>query len=313
MKDHQNKILLAADGSDQSLDAVKYISKILPPRQNEVVIYCVSNKVSESFLELGGTAEFHSKIAPIEAWLSQQKKFIDDFMEKARKIFIDAGFNQKMIKTVVEPRKTGIARDILNEAQKGYHTVVVGRTGISKFKDIILGSVASKLIGKLHHIPLVVVGGKPETDKILMAFDGSEGAKKGVDYIGNMFGYSQQQVLLCHVIRPLSVLQKGYGQVFSPELESEWVAANKNEIEPELVKAKKNLVEMGLSSNLISSKILSDKASRAAGIITEADIGNYGTIVVGRRGLTAVKEFFIGRVSKKILNMASKKAVWIVS
>ena len=40
--------------------------------------------------------------------------------------------------------------------------------------------------------------------------------------------------------------------------------------------------------------------------------GGYGTIVVGRRGLSKVYEFFMGRVSDKVLHLAKDMAVWIV-
>jgi nucleotide-binding universal stress UspA family protein len=48
-------------------------------------------------------------------------------------------------------------------------------------------------------------------------------------------------------------------------------------------------------------------------IVEEARARNFSTIVVGRRGLSRVEEFFIGRVSNKIVHMARDKAVWVVS
>ena len=44
----------------------------------------------------------------------------------------------------------------------------------------------------------------------------------------------------------------------------------------------------------------------------EAQEGNYGTIVMGRRGLSKVHEFLMGRVTNKVLNRAEGFAVWIV-
>jgi hypothetical protein len=36
-------------------------------------------------------------------------------------------------------------------------------------------------------------------------------------------------------------------------------------------------------------------------------------IVVGRRGLSRVEEFFMGRVSDKVLQLAKEMAVWVVT
>ena len=40
--------------------------------------------------------------------------------------------------------------------------------------------------------------------------------------------------------------------------------------------------------------------------------GGYGTIVVGRRGLSTVEEFDMGRVSNKLVQAAKDRAVWVV-
>lgn len=40
--------------------------------------------------------------------------------------------------------------------------------------------------------------------------------------------------------------------------------------------------------------------------------GGYGTIVLGRRGLSQVEKFTMGSVSSKTLQLAEEMAVWIV-
>jgi nucleotide-binding universal stress UspA family protein len=47
--------------------------------------------------------------------------------------------------------------------------------------------------------------------------------------------------------------------------------------------------------------------------VEEARNSSCGTIVMGRRGLSRVEEFFMGRVSKKVLQLAKWNAVWVVS
>lgn len=53
--------------------------------------------------------------------------------------------------------------------------------------------------------------------------------------------------------------------------------------------------------------------SRAASLYNEAEKNGYGTIVIGRRGISVVEEFFMGRVARKITQMAKNSAVWIAS
>ena len=73
------------------------------------------------------------------------------------------------------------------------------------------------------------------------------------------------------------------------------------------------LERAGLKRDRISTEIRSGAPSRAEAIVEEARSSGYGTIVVGRRGLSRVEEFFMGRVSKKILQLAKWTAVWVVS
>ena len=47
-----------------------------------------------------------------------------------------------------------------------------------------------KMSEQLKHIPVVVVGGQPEAKNLLVAFDGSRGAMKGVVCIGALTGTS---------------------------------------------------------------------------------------------------------------------------
>jgi hypothetical protein len=78
------------------------------------------------------------------------------------------------------------------------------------------------------------------------------------------------------------------------------------EIEDVFDQVKKRLKKSGFQSNQIKTKIITGVHSRAGAIVEEARLGNYGTIVVGRRGLSNVQEFSMGRVSNKIIQLAQK-------
>ena len=62
----------------------------------------------------------------------------------------------------------------------------------------------------------------------------------------------------------------------------------------------------------IATRANLDSDSRAMDILREAQEGGYGTIVMGRRGLSKVREFLLGRVTNKVLQGAENFAVWIV-
>ena len=80
-----------------------------------------------------------------------------------------------------------------------------------------------------------------------------------------------------------------------------------------LRKARNRLIEAGMNGERVEIKVRTGMGSRAGAIVDEAKIGGYGTIVLGRRGLSKVPEFFMGRVSNKVIQMAKEKTVWIVA
>jgi nucleotide-binding universal stress UspA family protein len=185
----QKKILLAIDGSDQSLNTVRYVSKLLASQKPDVVLFHVMRKIDETFWDLGIDPAYHRRVADVSAWALEQKKAIQGFMNYASQILLEAGIPEESVTAKIHESKTGVARDIIKESMNGYSGVVVGRKGLSKLKDLLLGSVAHKLVEKLRHVPIWVVGGTPQLGRILLALDGSEGAMKAVDHVGTLLGH----------------------------------------------------------------------------------------------------------------------------
>jgi nucleotide-binding universal stress UspA family protein len=190
---------------------------------------------------------------------------------------------------------------------------VIGRTGVSKIEDITMGSVTSKLVETIGHIPIIVVGESPESRKILIGLDGSKGSMKAVANVGALLDPAECKVMFCHVIRPLTIQQFSTKELFKQKHEEHWIAATQRKIIPVINEAKRRLKKAGLSEEQISSEIFTYQTSRAAAIVKAANKGGYDTIVLGRRGMTSVGEFRIGRVSRKILHFAFRPALWIVS
>lgn len=304
MGKHRGRILLAVDGSDQAFETVRYVSQLFPPKRMETVLFHVATKVPEGFWDVEKNPAFKHKLSSVAAWATREQTVVQEFMERARQLFLDRGVPEDKVSVKMEARKKGIARDIITESQRGYDAVVVGRLGKSHLKDLVWGSVANKLIWRLTHLPVCVVGGSPQDGKILVALDTSEETTKVLDFAGNMMDMTDCEVTLLHVIRGLEF----WTEDSSEELQNAEKAATTL-----LEEAIGRLERAGLNRDRISTKISSGAASRAEAIVEEARKGGCGTIVVGRRGLSRVEEFFMGRVSKKVLQLAKWTAVWVVS
>lgn len=305
-------ILVAVDGSDPCMDAINYISRVLSPNQINIELFHVRAKAPEAVFDLGADEASTSYEAEISKWSDRTGTQIHTFMEKARNVFTSAGFPPDAVNTTIRSRKTGIARDIINESNQGYSLVVIGRKGLGTLPDFMMGSIAAKLAESMAHVPLVIVGGQPETAKVLVAFDRSRSIRKGVDAVSRLFSRSLEEILLSHIIRPLSVPHPVTCTYFSTKTEAHWLDEHSRMIIPAMVDVKKHLSSIGFDPDTFRTAILKKKISRADAIVREADAQAFGTIVVGRHGASSVKEFSMGRVTRKVLALATNKAIWIV-
>ena len=297
MAERRTRILLAVDGSDQAFQAARYVSQLFAPNRIDVVLFHVTTKIPESFWDIEEDPELMLKEAGLSGPENQQKKVIQKIMERARQLFLDRGVPEDAVEVKIQEKKVGIARDIFYESQHDHNAVVVGRWGMNLLKDFLWGSIADKLLGRLTHVPLCVVGGTPHVGKILVGLDASEGAMRAVDYVGTMVSASLE-VTLYHAVRALEE------EIFHKAQES---------IKSVFEKATVRLENAGFRRNQITARTATGVLSRAGAIIQYALKGEYGTIVVGRRGLSEVEEFSMGRVSNKVIHMAQALAVWVVS
>ncbi len=294
----KKKMLLAVDGSENALEIVRYVAKIPAFREMEMVLFNVHSKIPEGYWDLERNSSVAWRMSEARAWDKEREKAIQEYMQKAEKILRRAGFPEESVNVKIQNRQSGFARDIAKEAKRDYDGVLVGRKGMSNLKDLVLGSIATKLIGKISFVPILVVGKKPSSGSVLLGLDGSENAMRTVDYVGSLLGGSDFDAGLIHVIRSDN---------------PEYVNERKMEMNGVFDEAKSVLVQSGFDSDRITTKIITGVRSRAAAVVQEAEDGGYGTIVVGRRGLSRVRDFLMGTVSNKLINMAKNHAVWVVN
>jgi len=143
-----------------------------------------------------------------------------------------------------------------------------------------------------------------------VAVDSSKNALRAVDYVAQILGGFDFKINLFHAIRSDLSIHSGVAHLFFPKESLEDAETDAITI---FDKAKSRLEEAGFTSDQINTKLVSGVLSRAEAIVKEARERDYGTIVLGRRGLSKVQEFLIGRVSNKVIHIIRRRALWIVT
>jgi len=72
------------------------------------------------------------------------------------------------------------------------------------------------------------------------------------------------------------------------------------------------LVQIGVQPEQIEFKFGVKEGELAPAILDEVDLGHYETLVVGRRGLSRMREFFLGSISTELVREAQGCAVCVV-
>lgn len=308
MSEYKNKILVALDGSEKAFRTIKYLCNFKPFRKKELVLHNIITKVPECYYDFK-KKPFSSRVtSQVKAWELVYRAKMDGFMAESRMMLIAAGFKPEAINIMIAPKKRGIARDIMNEAQKGYDALLIRRRGGAQhFLPLVIGSVSTKLLGQTVCLPVMLAGIREVNHSLFLAVDGSEGAKKAVEFVGEMIENSDCKIVLCSVLRDFNFYTENKEKKSFACVESGF-----EQIETVLKDAKDILEKYGIQRKNIATKIIQGSKSRAGSIVEAAMEENCDTIVFGRKGKPEVSSFNISRVPWKVIHGAKEMTVWMV-
>lgn len=163
-----------------------------------------------------------------------------------------------------------------------------------------------------------------DSRKVLIAVDGSENSMRAVEYTGRMLGGQEGfRIMLISIERfPDRDLFK------DDESWKERCLEMRGEIQNFLAEARNVLVSLQIPGDAIQEKYISschspfadrgtDRCSYGTSIAQELlnvlKEEGYGTVVLGRRGMSKAEEFLFGSVSNKIIHHAKGCTVWVVA
>jgi nucleotide-binding universal stress UspA family protein len=315
----QRSVLIAVDGSSHSLDAVNYVAFQCRGYETSVNLLYVFPMASDEFVcHINVNGEFKRPIdEKYHEFNRQCERLAQDSIDRTKAILNELGMAPKYITGVPQMWQSGIARDILKEAGKSYDAVVIGRRGISRTEAILLGSVSAKVVQGSKVTPVWVIGknsaSREGSPNMLLAVDASENSRKAVEYSADFAAGNGAEVTLCHVVRRLIPLAAPAAlELAGDQIEKELHGQKKSKVQEMFETYRSILESAGVAPNKIATVCRTGSYSLAAEILEIARTGNFDTVVLGKRGFSAVREFFTGRVTSKVLNGADFLSVWIV-
>jgi nucleotide-binding universal stress UspA family protein len=154
----EKKILVAFDDSENAMRAVEFIATSFMKEMKITLFSVIPDTIAICDMNSPSlTPYFISKQAEFCALEDQKKELVNGAMEKAKDLLLSAGFDENNIIIKAQTKIKGIVRDIIDEANKGYDVIVLGRRGLSGIREFLLGSVSQKVIHLAKDISIIVV------------------------------------------------------------------------------------------------------------------------------------------------------------
>lgn len=306
----EKKILLAVDDSIHSKHAIQYAVRMSSAVKDlTFTLFHVQPAISQFLLDEAKT-DFKAN-AELKKAIRKNTEHAQGILEKFKGQMVRMGIDGKHIEVTTQPKLLGLAKDVLERARQGlYDAIAVGRRGLSRVQKTFVGSVTAKLVEHSTTTPVWVVDGNVTSTKIMVAVDGSEASLRAVDHLSFMIGGNPKvRLTLFHVIPRLGdycvIDFEGSG------VEQVIARSNRRCIEDFYAHARRILEDAGMEDKQVEIRTAKRKRNPAKAIVEEARKGDYGTVVVGRRGRG--KAFFMGSVSRYVLDRTSNRALWLVS
>ena len=309
----KKKILVALDGSYCSQNVIRYLSRLFGGHA-EMAVHLVC-------FVAGGSQPVNSQ------WLTEDDKMEMLSAETKKKIQLTKkhlreeagfltrhGFTENQVSFDLQFCRANIATDLIHEMHKGtYDALVIGRRGLGKLQELVLGSVTTTILEKCFTVPIWIIDGDIDSRRFLVPVDGSWRTLKAIDHLGFMVGnVADVEISLFHSTAWLTPKKPLGIDKFCDIWGREWCDEHLSRSDAVFHGPEQLLRESGFDMSRVYRVEESMGPVAALDIMLELRNKKYGTIVMGRRGPDEPKGIF-GGVSGRVLRTVNDVAVWLVN
>jgi nucleotide-binding universal stress UspA family protein len=306
------KIVIAVDDSRHSKNAARYAAGVYRALKNvSFTLMHVQPTISQYLLEEAKKSP--QAYAELEKVNQKNSETANHLLEKYKEQMIALGIAEADIQLKNQARMLGVAKDILVFSTAGhFDALILGRRGLSGLQDIFIGSVSDNIVNNSMDTPIWLVDEEGASQDIMVAVDGSENSFRAVDHLAFIIGGNTDlKISFFHVTPRLrNFCPVDFEESDSESLEEIIRQGDQQCIDRFFAHARKRLSEAGIQENQISFKAGESVIRVGKAVLDEYRQGNFGTLVVGRRGMN--KKYFTGSVSQYLVNQFSDGALWVV-
>jgi len=308
----EKKLLIALDTSVYSSNTLHYLEQLFAHLDDIrlhlfTVVTCYPADTAGAWLNVTELQNTLSK--------EEQKRFAaaGKFLHTSAKRLERSGISSDRITTEVKLSVSSPAAEILHVGRQGmYDALVLGRRGISRLEELIMGSVSSDMFEKCHDLPLWIVDGQVDSRKFLVPVDGSRFTLQAVDHLCFILKDNPYaEITLFHSAAMFARRQELDPEYCNRYLSMDWCRKHRHDADFHFLAPSRMLVKSGFPPGRIHRLETAKGMYPSRQIVRQALIDDFGTIVMGRRAADAARGVF-GSITEKVVAMSVNNALWII-
>jgi nucleotide-binding universal stress UspA family protein len=308
----KKKLLIAVGECSHSRQAVKYAATISRAVKDATYTLFNIHATVPSILmdKTGRTPECQGEI---DAFIRERSDATKCVVGELKEILEKKGVPASRIKVIATPMATGMAKDILNQAENnGYDAIVLGSKGLTPRRDVLVGTTATKVVEHALKTTVWVVDEYTNSRDILIAVDGSDNSLHILDHVIGMVGKNAYlKFVLFHVLPYLSHYYSLDFERKNPNLQKLIHDRDLSRMDAFYKKALDKFENAGIKRRQVRIKTNEHGYDISTAILEESRRGAYGTLVIGRRGERDA--FFTGRIAMRLVQKMPTPALWVVA
>lgn len=309
------KLLIPVDDSIHSIHAIQYLLKMSPIMKDALCILFYVQPIISDYLKEEARKDPRAKVE-LDRLDEKNTTLGNDILNRHKERMM-GHVPEERILLLTQRRRMGVTWDIIHQASNEWvDAIVMGRHGFSRFQDVFIGSTTRNVIDRNTDIPIWMIDGEIVSRNILLAVDGSMNSLKALHYLFDMLRNDPDVRLTLFHVQPSFRDYCGIDFAVTQCAESEQIIsrfiekADRECVENFMGNALRRLEELEIPENKVTMTTRPTRLTIGKTIIEEFKDGNYGTLVVGKRGICG--GHLMGSVSNYMVTHLENGALWIV-
>lgn len=313
------KLLFGVDDSDFSCQALAEIGNMQKNCTNlKIAIFHGASDSNFSFMTRMLKLSPHEFKKYHRLWEVEEK----NVLKKAIEVLIKSGFDPKKVITFLEKGCNDPSESMIKMAgSQGFETVAVARWGATTLSRQIMGSVTYRL-ANMANVPAVwIIDPRVGSHDVLVTLVGAQVSRRVMEYTLRYFAHlKESRFTFFHVIPAPPPHMWSYECIKNKDSSEAqwkkirwWLEEKTNMVAQIADEGRQRLIREGIPEQNITIKLKPQEQGIARDILKELETGDYGIVLIGRKGSKKIREFYLGSKANKLLYTAHTLITCLIS